>query len=78
MAFYLFDRRYSADTKIKKTVAILFMIAGGLILFSAIPQKTPSTLNLGFISLNLGTQLDVVRLLLGTGLAVLGYKMYNS
>lgn len=75
--FFLLDRRLSTETKIRKSVGIIILILGIMILISALPQSNPSIIDLGFIKINIGNQLDIIRLIMGFGFAFVGYKMFE-
>lgn len=51
-----------------------FVILGGLLLIAAIPRKTAGIIDLGVFTLNVGTQLDLIRLIIGVILIYLGWR----
>ena len=75
MVLRLFDGRYNFESKLKIIISYLFLIMAFLLLVSALPRKEAIVIDfLGIIKLNVGTQLDFIRLLIGLVLGYIGYK----
>ena len=62
----------------EKFVAVLFFICGAIILLSALPQQTPSIWDLKFIKINIGTSLDLIRIILGGITIYIGKKIWDE
>jgi len=60
--------------KYQKFFGWILLILGILIIISALPQQTPSVIDLKFLKINIGTQLDLIRLVIGGILIFIGYK----
>lgn len=70
----LIDSRYNIESKIKIIISYLFMFIGLCSLIAAIPRSQSSVVSLFFFNVNLGTQLDLIRLIVGIVLIYIGLK----
>ena len=70
----LLDGRYGLNSKVQIVIGYMLLAFGFLLLISALPRQTSGIIDLKFFTINIGTQLDIIRLIIGIVLGYVGYK----
>ncbi len=68
------DGFFCIDVRFKVVVGYFLMFCGFLLFLAALPRQASSVVDLRFIQLNVGTQLDFIRFVMGCILVYVGYK----
>jgi len=74
MVLRLSDSRYSINSKLQIVAGSILFIAGIAVFISAMPRSESKIVNIWFLNLNMGPELDVIRFFMGIVVMYIGLK----